>query len=436
MMHGDARCHVRFWDRVVALRSPSVRLVEVVLVAAALTSLSCSESTSMPEDPMAGTGSITVQLRTAGPAMDSDGYTVTLDGGEVLTGVQGSVTFDEVSAGEHTVDVSGADPNCAIDGPASQRGIVLASQDRPFTFFFWCVGPINPDIAILYVKGDGEATPIGGFRPTNELRGVRADGQGDTVIVESDPEATGRSFENPSWAPDGSRFAIVRSISEALPREIWVVEADGTGVVRVGEGVQASWSPDGNRLAVVSGSGTLALLEIAGGATSDVDLGSGVEQVESVAWSPTGDRLAVGIRGVQSGLVTVNVDGSGMTFVGEPDGLRREPAWSPTGARLVFRRFCDEPAGCVAWPLWLADADGGNEAQLSVLGEPFQLLSPSWSPDGTRILYTRVEVACGPNQGAPCPSDLSWIAADGSNDGGTLVQGDGPDGPGTWRDVS
>lgn len=75
-------------------------------------------------------------------------------------------------------------------------------------------------------------------------------------------------------------------------------------------------------------------------------------------------------------IYTVNGDGSNLTRVSY--GL--DPAWSPDGTRIAFTRW-NEPAG-----LYVANADGSNEVRVF---DGQQFLSPRWSPDGKRIVFTR-----------------------------------------------
>ncbi len=62
--------------------------------------------------------------------------------------------------------------------------------------------------------------------------------------------ASEENVSDPQWSPDGRRLAFVRK------EAIWVIEADGSRLVRVTEHPAGNtlprWSPDGRRLAFVS----------------------------------------------------------------------------------------------------------------------------------------------------------------------------------------
>ena len=64
-------------------------------------------------------------------------------------------------------------------------------------------------------------------------------------------------------------------------------------------------------------------------------------------------------------------------------GEYNEPAYSPDGTRLAFtRRNGGDDA------LWVADLDGGNAVQVSPTANDVD--APNWSPDGRMLAYHAV----------------------------------------------
>ena len=106
------------------------------LVMLAFAATSCGDDN--PSNPPT-TGSIQVSASTTGAELDADGYTVTVDGGagQNLT-VNGSVTFTNQSAGNHTVELSGFAANCtvALDNPRTVA--VTAGNTVSTTFDVTC----------------------------------------------------------------------------------------------------------------------------------------------------------------------------------------------------------------------------------------------------------------------------------------------------------
>jgi TolB protein len=107
----------------------------------------------------------------------------------------------------------------------------------------------------------------------------------------------------------------------------------------------------------------------------------------------TGQIAFVSDRDGNYEIYTTNADGSG--------GLQRltnnlegdhSPAWSPDGAQIAFTRH-SEPAGFAEDVVFVMDADGTNEDQLTAGDPSNRAFNPVWSPDGTRIAFQAGTVA-------------------------------------------
>ena len=134
----------------------------------------------------------------------------------------------------------------------------------------------------------------------------------------------------PSWSADGGRI-IFQSHRDG-DFDIYVMNADGSGVESLTENDDVDWwpslSPDGGRIAFVSNRdvyyGEIYLMNMDG---------TGVERLTEnehtdywPAWSPDGGRIAfVSDRDGDWGIFVMNADGSGVVRLGEG----RSPAWSP-----------------------------------------------------------------------------------------------------------
>ena len=68
------------------------------------------------------------------------------------------------------------------------------------------------------------------------------------------------------------------------------------------------------------------------------------------------------------------------------------PTWSPDGTSIAFSRAGD---------IWTMDADGDNQAKVADAGS-WALSAPEWSPDGQSIAYVQSDQAAGSDRGSSC----------------------------------
>src|SRR5205814_3499152 len=111
----------------------------VWLLAGRMATTSFSVSCAAPPPQ---TGNLTVSTSTSGSNIDADGYTVTVDGGASQSiGTNHSVTFTDLSAGNHTVALSGVAANCTVSGGTSRTVSVQAGSTVSTAFSVSCAAP-------------------------------------------------------------------------------------------------------------------------------------------------------------------------------------------------------------------------------------------------------------------------------------------------------
>jgi TolB protein len=160
-----------------------------------------------------------------------------------------------------------------------------------------------------------------------------------------------------------------------------------------GENAEAYFSQDGKRLIFQS---------TRDGRTCDqqyimnVD-GTGVRRVSNGRGKTTCGYFMDG----DLDIYVMNVDGTHVRRLTNQIGYDGGAWWSPDGKRIVYRAYhpTDEKdlasykdllAQRLVRPnkmdLWIMDADGGNQRQLTHLGAAS--FGPSWTPDGTKIIFS------------------------------------------------
>jgi TolB protein len=100
------------------------------------------------------------------------------------------------------------------------------------------------------------------------------------------------------------------------------------------------------------------------------------------AWSADGAEIVfIGTKG----LITMHADGTGRHRLLEPSRRRpvlERPTWSPDGTQIVFDAFVADIGG---YRLFVIDADGTGLRMIDSPG-PDEYY-PEWSPDGSRIVF-------------------------------------------------
>jgi WD40 repeat protein len=81
----------------------------------------------------------------------------------------------------------------------------------------------------------------------------------------------------------------------------------------------------------------------------------------------------------------MSIDGNGLTQLTSDPLVDWGPKWSPDGTRVLFTRFDVQP-GCCHGDIYVMDANGANLTFIRGGDGPWQ--SPTWSPNGNLIALT------------------------------------------------
>ena len=227
----------------------------------------------------------------------------------------------------------------------------------------------------------------------------------------------------PALSPDGSRIAFSSNLAGMF--RIDVVGVDGEGMRRITDGPDSepAWSPDGSRIAFArgfdaTGNGVfvqtcaewsdILVIDVDVDDPSEVNLTNGSRGTDP-AWSPDGRRIAFASdRGENFDIYTMSSDdGSDVRQLTQDEWAEADPAWSPDGSQIAYTASLHIAGGtqCGYMPISGSPTGGGGGGGALGLGGPYVYrmaadgsghkavtieggaAGPSWSPDGTQIVF-------------------------------------------------
>jgi Tol biopolymer transport system component len=279
------------------------------------------------------------------------------------------------------------------------------------------------------------------FGYSTKIEVINTDGSGHVNAVL--PRALG--FE-PEWSPDGkwvvfSTEDVNRPYSDPV---LHIMRSDGSHNVQVTNhgcvvptkerGISTScdtgatapsWSPDGTHIAFQSNNRTIYILDVSclirgEKCTFTPRL---LTDGQSPDWSPDGKRLVYEIYDGKVSQVyriyIINADGNETPIDITPDGKScHDPVWSPSDDKIAMDcTSSSQECG----DIYVMNVDGANVTRLTNGGERAMNISPTWSPDGSKLAFISNRDGLNKCTGNQCCSDirnkdsLFLMDSDGSN---------------------
>jgi len=167
--------------------------------------------------------------------------------------------------------------------------------------------------------------------------------------------------------------------------------------------IDPDWSPDGSQIVfcvIKGGTKTLYLVNADGSGLKEI--GPGFDP----SWSPVEDKIAYEMNGQ---IYIMNSSGKNITQL-TTESTNGQPTWSPDGTKIVYAHYEAEKA-----LIWIMNSDGSGKTRLTASADG-ECTFPSFSYDGSKIVYTKGPIWDASVDKLPKAPNEIWIMnSDGSN---------------------
>ena len=270
---------------------------------------------------------------------------------------------------------------------------------------------VQPSAATLDILGQFGDTTVARFE-TGSFSGLQ---QNSFTEIGSDTD--------PCVSADGKRV-VFASTRHSTSSDIYVKKTNGRTVTRLtsdpAHDVQPTFSPDGRFIAYVSDRrGNWDIYVMAADGQKPFQVTDSLSHEIHPSWSPDGSRICYSQFNSRTGQWEIWI-----VEVANPANRKfiafgLYPVWSPSAStnRIAFQLA--RHRGTQLFSIWTVDLVEDEARRLTEVvpaSARTAMIAPSWSPDGTSLVYTTVELAVDPKTGKIARQrvdrgDDIWMAA-------------------------
>ena len=182
------------------------------------------------------------------------------------------------------------------------------------------------------------------------------------------------------WSPDGTRIAYIDNVMDRQPREILLIDADGSQRTQVthndAQETSLTWSPDSSQIAFTYARGStqgLGVIDV--GSEQVTTLYEAVARIGDASWSPDGRQIAFDMQqNSPTAIYTIQQDGAQLKRLTHDTGEQIVPRWSPDGALISY----SSRAPGEHFKLYVMDADGSHPYMIFPTIENEDVFNQCW----------------------------------------------------------
>lgn len=245
----------------------------------------------------------------------------------------------------------------------------------------------GPDTTPTWSADDQRIAFTSGRDGNREIYMMNADGSGVTRLTEHPANDW-----HPAWSPVAVEIKAPVGGAVVTPTVTPVVAAAGQGKIVFtctmydykmnDDGTFVTHPADGSK--VFEPKMEICIINEDGSGLTRLSYHSHRNYARDPAWSPDRQQIAFSD---DNDIYVMSADGSGLTrLTNSPDRLDTSPTWSPDGQKIAF---CSDVTSGVSKPgVFVMNSDGSGLTHLI----DHQCFNPEWSPDGSKIALDGIDV--------------------------------------------